>query len=163
GFDAGIECDAESGDGCGSGEVCIQGRCYAECTASSCGPGETCVEGVCRGFAGDAGRDGGAGAPAPDGPPDRCATTGCTAPTPYGRAGICVACMTRDDCPPGAPICDTAIGACVAFDPSITECAPCNRDLDCPSGSCVVRDGEQVCLVSPAVGCPPTFVADGMH
>lgn len=160
GLDAGIECDDENE--CGSGEVCLQGRCYDECTATSCGPGETCMGGVCRGLMGDAGRDGGSDAPAPDVPPDPCSGLGCVAPTPFCIAGTCVACLTRDDCPPGAPICDESVGRCVAFDAGIPVCAPCNRDLDCPAGTCQMLGSEHVCLVAPSgTTCPAGFEASG--
>lgn len=164
GLDAGIECDEHQS--CPTGEVCIQGRCYDECTASSCGPGESCVEGVCRGFSGDAGRDAGRDAPPTDAPPDPCTTAGCAAPTPYCIAGTCVTCETQADCGGLTPICDLARGNCVAVETANPICAPCNNDFDClGAGTCTMLDGgsfrERVCLPPATAGCPTGMTTMG--
>lgn len=149
GPDAATECqidDAGESTGCATGEVCLSGRCFTACTATSgCGPREMCADGVCV-----------AGPPSDTGPivndagPPTCAMT-CAAPTPYCIGTTCVACRTGADCATG--FCDVASGVC-AMRPSGSagQCGACASDLDCESGfSCVLRSGEgepreQVCL-----------------
>lgn len=172
GFDAGLECgEFDGGDlgSCGSGEVCLQGRCYAECSASRpCGPREECSgEGVCVPRTSDA------GGPVDSGPPDPCDTVTCMDPTPFCRNAVCLGCESRDQCGVGGspPICDLARGTCVAFRPEL--CAPCNVDADCngdpppdPALRCLTRGAgepaERVCVPPCAAGgaCPMGLECD---
>jgi hypothetical protein len=147
--DSGVHCsDTES---CPSGQVCLQGRCYAGCDAThGCGPREMCSAGVCVASTTDA------GAPPHDvgidgGP---CPMLDCMMPTPACRADLamCVQCDATNDDMCGlatGPVCDVGRAACTSGAPAI--CAPCTRTADCPSGlSCVHRTSpdadERVCL-----------------
>lgn len=161
--DLGIECtpftsDADGGagpgeaTGCEAGQVCLQGRCYAECASDGdCSAAEQCREGACvvRTM------------PRPDmgppdlGMPDLCAGVMCSessAPFCDPRTGDCIECRTSDDCGAAAPVCDVAFGVCRAFVPA--QCAPCKIDADCRGAigtfdaRCVQRDVpfERVCI-----------------
>lgn len=163
GRDAGLECgdfDGGSFGTCASGEVCLQGFCYEACSATNpCGPREECSSaGICVVSTTDAG-------PPPDaGPPDPCDTVTCEAPTPYCRAGTCLACEGAADCNALAPVCDVARGECITFNVA-GLCAACNADAECmaidASYRCVARDAplERVCLPSCEAGaaCPLGF------
>lgn len=173
--DAGIQCGAGGsmdgggvgGASCPTGQVCLQGLCYAECSDTNpCGPLETCnAMGVCVGGATDAG-------PRPDtGPPDPCSTAMCEAPTPMCRNGVCLQCdgSIAGECGGGVPVCDVGRGTCVPFGARV--CGPCNTDLDCeptpgmPIGRCVSRGSpaERVCLPSceaDPLSCPTGFQCD---
>lgn len=163
--DAGIECGEDRA--CGSGEVCLEGHCYAECDPGDCGPLEVCIEGICVDpSAVDAGpfdagpRDAG---PPDAGPPDPCVEAACSGETPLCRAGVCLQCdeTSRDLCGGATTVCDVAYGSCVAYAPAV--CAACNNDADCGgAGTCVTRGGateptERVCLPSCTAGCPQGF------
>ncbi|MCB9592943.1 MAG: hypothetical protein H6719_09450 [Sandaracinaceae bacterium] len=166
------EMDASAGSsapmGCRSGEVCVQGRCYAECSDDSdCGPLEQCgSNGVCQSGGGPA-RDGGPPPPMMDaGPMDPCSTVTCEAgQVCHPLSHQCVDCTDEfitmigadGNCGIGVtPVCDIANGTCHAIDPS--QCAACNFDEQCATtdmsfvGACVARDvmgwSEQVCLQS---------------
>jgi hypothetical protein len=155
GPDAAIECGSE-GLSCPSGEVCLEGHCYASCTTTSCGPRESCVGGICIPLAGDAGVDGGRDAPPQDTPPDPCIGVTCTAPTAVCLGGSCVACtLTEGVCGAAAPICLVARNTCVAFGGG-TSCQPCNMDVDCTGGATCevlgVAAPERVCLLPCGAG-----------
>lgn len=146
--DAGVHCsDTEA---CPSGQMCLQGRCYAGCDMTHpCSSREMCSAGVCVARTTDGGT-------APhdvgiDGGP--CVMLACMTPTPVCRADVtrCVQCdaTNRDECSGAMPVCNVGRGSCAAFAPAI--CAACNVTADCPSGlSCVRRTGtdanERVCL-----------------
>ena len=156
GDDAGVECGTDGAD-CPSGEVCLQGRCVAACTASSCGPLETCAMGVCvpRAMGTDAGVD----APPRDTPPDPCMGVTCGDGTPYCRRGECVACTEvpgEEQCGGGTPICLVARNTCVAFAAG-SICEPCNENADCVGGVCTnlgITALERVCLPRCMASCP---------
>ncbi|MFK7985881.1 MAG: hypothetical protein AB8I08_07595 [Sandaracinaceae bacterium] len=190
-----VECvplgmDSGSSDGgtslsCGSGEQCIQGRCYASCGGDSdCGPREECASsGVCI-PSGDARPD--SGTPPVDGgtdagPPDPCDGVVCTGTEVcHPGLGECTECsalsvgVARGEpgfCEPD-PICDIANGDCA---PKVAAtCQPCNLASDCVgtadpmfSGECTSRDvfelSEQVCLLACTVGddtCPAGTLCD---
>lgn len=155
GPDAAIEC-GEEGLSCPSGEVCLQGYCYASCTATSCGPRESCVGGICVPLTGDAGTDAGRDAPTPDVPPDPCEGVTCDGATPFCSGGTCVPCTLTDEACGGAtPICLVARNSCVAGTGTI--CQPCNDNFDCAGGAtCEVLGTvavERVCL-PPCGACP---------
>ncbi|AKF05612.1 hypothetical protein [Sandaracinus amylolyticus] len=168
--DAGYECgDADGGSvACPSGEVCLQGFCYAQCSETRpCGPLEMCsAQGVCVASTTDA------GPPVDGGPPDPCETTTCSDPTPFCRAGSCLACLEATGiCPAPAPVCDLARGSCVAFDGGGGAiCTACNMDADCtsvdPSLRCLTRSfpepTERVCVPSCEGGaaCPAGLECD---
>jgi len=179
-IDAGIECSddqpCEDED-----DVCLSGHCYRPCSMT-CGPMEACVSGVCmRGTPPDAGPvDGGprdvgpVDAPPDSPPPDPCETAACEGATPFCRAGVCLACETSASCGGAVPICDVALGRCVAFNAGV--CSPCNTNLDCRGaggenyGDCVMRGGadeplENVCLptCTDMAGCPAGYRCDGTH
>lgn len=158
--DTGLECGEEdSGLGeCPGTQICLQNRCYARCSASSpCGPRETCsAAGVCVAGASDGGM--------PDAPPpDACTAAMCMAPTPFCRAGICIACNETGGCGGPTPICDLGRGVCVSFAPEV--CAPCNNDMDCGGAGvpmrCVARDRptERTCMPTCSMSseCPQGF------
>ena len=154
GRDAGYECDPSGTTGCPSGQVCLQGYCYAACdTAHPCGPLESCMAGVCVASNHDAG------------PVDPCATTMCDAAHPFCRGGACLVCVDQTVCGGGNPVCDVGRGLCVP--PSAIACAPCNNDLDCGGAgsglNCVslTVSHEKVCLPQ-AMGsaCPTGFRPD---
>jgi hypothetical protein len=167
GYDAGIECGDEDLGDCASSEVCLQGRCYPRCgDENPCGPLEQCSsQGVCVAGTTDAG-------PPPDaGPPDPCDTVTCEDPTPFCRAGICLACESRDQCGGATSVCDVARGTCVAFRPTV--CAACNVDADCngdppadPPLRCLARSApdptERVCVAPCAADmtCPVGFACE---
>lgn len=159
--EAGAGMDGGAALACDSGEVCIAGRCYAECTDDAqCGPREMCANGVCVRRVGpmpDAGgMDSGPGMPC----------DGVMCPDPevcHPLTGVCGACSeatvnapdgTPGACPGLQPICDIANGRCVERMPR--QCAPCNVNEECDpgdgsfNGECVTRDvmgfREQVCL-----------------
>jgi hypothetical protein len=151
GPDAAIEC-GEEGLTCPSSEVCLQGHCYAMCTATSCGPLENCVGGICIPFTGDAGFDVGM-----DTPPDPCTGVTCVAPTPVCVRGGCVACTIDDSgCGGGTPICRVSRNDCVSF-ASGAVCEPCNTTADCTGGATCQVIGtiapERVCLLPCGAGC----------
>jgi hypothetical protein len=167
--DAGLECgdfDGGSLGECASGEVCLEGLCYEQCSATRpCGPREECSpQGVCVLSTTDA------GPPVDAGPPDPCDIVTCEAPTPYCRAGTCLACEGGSDCNALAPVCDLARGTCATFNVA-GLCAACNADAECmaidASYRCVTRDApaplERVCLPSCEAGaaCPQGFSCDG--
>ena len=165
GFDAGLECGDGGAGSCASSEVCLQGRCYAQCSATNpCGAREECsAAGVCVPRTSDA------GPPEDAGPPDPCDTVTCEAPTPYCRAGICLACQEAVDCIGMDPntVCDRGRGICVPAAPDL--CAPCNAVGNCPVAdppyACVTRESpaplERVCLPPCAAGvCPAGFDCD---
>jgi hypothetical protein len=159
--------DDDAGDlpGCGAGEVCLEGRCYEQCSEDSeCGPSEACSSsGAC--VASDEVRDAG--------PIDPCASVACTAPQVcHPHSGTCTDCSERSieaaagspgACPDTAPICDIAVGRCVAA-PTPSHCTPCNADSECVdptlvfTGTCqrlgVMGIPEQVCLMSCTDTCP---------
>ena len=153
--DAAIECGQE-GLSCAATEVCLEGHCYAMCSATGCGPRESCVGGICVPFAGDAGTDAGR-----DTPPDPCEDVVCEAPTPVCSRGTCVACdLDESSCGGLAPICRVSRNECVSFiDGSF--CEPCNTTADCTGGlTCTVigvAAAERVCLA--ACGSCPTGAA----
>lgn len=175
GPDAGPECSdevpCEDED-----DVCLDGRCYAPCTAT-CGPMEVCSRGVCmRGMPPDAGpRDAGPPDTGPDAfVPDPCDSLMCTGATPECRAGVCLECEDSSSCGGAVPICDVGRGQCVPYAPAL--CAPCNTNLDCRTmagemlGECVLRGGadeplEKVCLATCAdtSECATGFRCDGAH
>ena len=163
-IDSGQECgfggeaDADGGesggaDGCDDGEVCLGGRCYEACESDDqCAGNETCIDGVCSlGERSDMGTD------MTDAGP--CGEVEC----PDGQVcqpstGLCVGCLSGEDCGAAAPICDVAFGRCTAFAADV-QCAPCNETLDCPgqaSGEvCTDQGSERVCLAPcPADGTP---------
>jgi hypothetical protein len=151
--DAGTQCsDAEP---CPSGQVCLQGLCFAACDAThGCAAGEMCSLGVCVGRTTDAGtHDAGS-----DGGP--CAMLTCTTPTPVCRGDVasCVQCGADNDDECGlaaGPTCDVGRAHCTTPTPGI--CSPCTRTGDCPAGlTCVHRTApdpeERVCLPACAGG-----------
>lgn len=147
--DAGTQCSATQP--CGSGQTCLQGRCYAQCdTTHPCAMHETCSSGICVLDTHDAGmppRDMGMDA----GPCDR---LGCATPTPVcrGDLALCVQCGVdnHDECgTTTGPVCDVGRATCTT--PTPTACSPCNVSADCPTGfSCVTRRApgpiERVCM-----------------
>jgi hypothetical protein len=166
-FDTGLECSEGAVDGgqdlgpCPSGQVCLAGRCYDECSGNAeCASTEMCEEGRCIPRTTPR-PDGG---PMDTGPPDPCDGVTCEGTEmchPVG--GVCVECLGMT-CAASAPICDLAYGTCTAFDPR--ECAPCNIDDDCVDpttmddfGDCVMRESyfEKVCLqpCSDTTDCLP--------
>ncbi len=186
-IDAGIECseDLACED---EGDVCLDGRCYQPCSATSgCGPMEVCgAGGVCmRGIPPDAGPvDAGPGdAGPPDAPPDAplpdpCEAVRCEGATPICRAGVCIQCNDSTMCGGGSPICDVGRGACTSYAPAL--CAPCNTNFDCQAtggmsfGDCVGRGGpggspdepqERVCLATctDSSMCAAGYRCDGSH
>lgn len=166
--DAGATCSSSSP--CASGQVCIQGLCFAACDMTHpCATNEMCAAGICVARTGDGGvtRDVGV-----DGGP--CARLGCEAidATPLCRADVaaCVTCTATDSshCGGGSPICDVGSGACAAY--TSQPCAPCNSDLDCDmiGGHCVLGAApgavERVCLPrcdGAGQGCPQGFTCPG--
>lgn len=171
--------DAGAALACPTGSVCVEGRCYDECTVDSdCGPREECGrDGVCV-------RSGG---PQPDGavrtdagPEMPCDGVTCDAPEVcHPLSGQCVACTEeRIGAMEGLPgvcasgtTCDIANGTCGA--PSASQCAACNSDTECDDGTfmgaCVTRDvlgwREQVCMQICTAGetCPGGTACDGTH
>ncbi len=165
---------------CPSGEVCVLGRCYAECSDDAeCGPRETCSSGgICVrrvGPAPDAG-------PGPDaGPLFPCDGVMCADPEVcHPQSGQCGQCsedtVGAASGEPGAcaglqPVCDVANGRCVERLPA--QCEPCNATEDCDSGggafvgTCASREAlgwrEQVCLQTCdlATPCPNGLTCDG--
>lgn len=177
-IDAGIECseDIACAD---EGDVCLDGRCYQPCSATSgCGPMEVCgAGGVCmRGMPPDSGPpDAGPPDTGPDAPPpDPCDGVMCEAPTPICRAGVCIQCDDSSMCGGGSPICDVGRGQCTSYAPAL--CAPCNTNFDCEAmggmsfGECVGRGGadqpqERVCLptCTDTSMCATGYRCDGTH
>jgi len=157
-YDSELECsDGEPVDGgsgqdlgpCPAGQVCLQGRCYDECSgAAECAATEMCMDGRCipRTMPRP---DGG---PMDTGPPNPCDGVMCEGGEMcHPTGGVCVECLGMT-CAAGAPICDLASGTCTSFRPRF--CSPCNVDGDCMDtmggmnfGDCVMRDGdyERVC------------------
>lgn len=180
GIDTGASMDGGRPRGCAENEVCIEGRCYARCTApTDCGPNETCSSsGVCTtGARPDAG-------PRPDGgPPSSCDEAMCASnEVCHPQADVCVECSehtinappgSRGACRSAAPICDIANGRCVGFEPR--ACAACNYETDCAAldgsftATCVLREvmgvREHVCLLPCDGGgtCPAGLQCATVH
>lgn len=165
--DAGPACSQTSP--CASGQVCIQGLCFASCDMMHpCATNEMCAAGICVGRTTDAGvtRDVGV-----DG--GVCATLGCETMTAGSicrpDVAACVTCTATDSshCGGGQPICDVGRGACAAY--TSLPCAACNSDLDCDTvGHCVAGTApgaiERVCLPhcdASGAGCPAGFTCPG--
>ncbi len=164
--------------GCGTGEVCVQGRCYAQCTDDSeCGPRERCgASGACERSSGP---EPDAGPPPMDaGPTDPCDLVACEGDQVcHPLSNECVDCREAEVTMIGAPgncgigmtpVCDLANGTCNPI--RAAQCAPCNFDMQCETtdlsfvGGCVLRDvmdwREQVCLRScdATTPCPDGLV-----
>lgn len=176
-YDAGLECSSDTGGSdaggdasgstaadlgpCPTGEVCLQGRCYAACMGDAqCSAMEMCIDGTCVPRTGPTPDTG----PMDSGPTDPCDAVDCTDPEVCHPEGVlCVECLGAGACAAGAPICDLAYGSCSTFSPR--ECAPCNVDGDCVGpgsvgfGECQMRTGafERVCVkaCTDASECEP--------
>jgi len=178
--EGGMSADGGVVRGCGSGEICIEGRCHEQCTSDAqCGPREQCgADGACVRRAG----------PEPDsgmmrmdaGPGALCDTVRCADPQVcHTLSGECVECNQESlagapgspgRCSGLRPICDIANGRCVEAGPA--QCAPCNVDAECDPGDmsflgrCVLRDimdwREQACMRScdSETPCPAGLVCN---
>ena len=162
GMDAGGGATPREEIPCPAGQVCLQGRCYAECTEDAqCSVGEMCSAGVCVART----------RPRPDagpeidaGPEDPCEVIECEGATPvcHPVSGTCVSCSTTSECVPGN-VCDVSRGTCRGFAPR--PCSPCDTDVQCEDpgtgtsvGTCTMLedDYERVCVPTCAEGetCP---------
>ena len=172
--DGGMQC-GPGGEGmdpvpCPTGEVCLGGRCYAECEDDAqCANSQVCEDGVCVD-----GEKPDAGTPVEDagtdsGPPDPCDTIMCDEMpgTPVCHpSGTCVQCTTVEHCSPAERICDLAFGTCGTFMAGRT-CAPCSDSSDCEGATevCTERPAqrERVCLAPCTDGtCPRGFSCNAM-
>lgn len=151
------------GDGCTTGDRCVQGQCESVDTVDCSGLNSDCAVGVCNTATGEC-----AAAPKPDETPCddglSCSPTGdkCI-------AGVCVG-GRRSVCPPQEcirnPVCidleggDTTCGG--EFEPNGTPCTlerndPCSEAASCQGGLCKSTT-EKVC---PAInGCHTAGVCD---
>ncbi len=167
--DGGMDAAASAGPDmpCPTGRICLQGRCYAECSGNrDCAATEMCSAGAC--VERTAPRVDGGGVDG--GPPNLCEGVTCESPMAcHPQTGACVECLDTP-CPGATPVCNIAYGRCETFRPAV--CAPCAMDADCMDsagtsyGHCVMRDGsdfERVCIPDCVAGtcaaglsCTPT-------
>ncbi len=154
---------------CGDDQVCVAKQCVARCMGDTdCGRREICdVEtGVCL-----PSRAAPRPIPGSDaGPVDLCAGIRCDSdparPVCQGAVGECVACIDSAGCGGTTPICNLAAGRCESF--RAGNCAPCNRDLDCGTDPAVTRcmeldPLERVCVPtcsSEDTTCPTGLTCD---
>ena len=153
GLDAGIECDDR--ESCPTGEVCLQGRCYAACTGPSAGGLDAPVPDAPLPDAGaiDARAADAAGAPSTFcGPGETCVMGVCrgmsvdagdagrdggqdappldTPPDPCVAAG----------CTAPTPYCIAGTGTCVTCQSSAADCGGLTPICDLARGACVAVD-----------------------